>query len=170
MWLSILTLLALCVTLVASTGLVSATRTAARLTDTAVVTGNTFSTGTWCEVTDMYVWDVQFETNLTGGTNPKHKIRIAVDVYSDSDGDCDAEALDGPLNETEVTFELRDDQGAVIVAVSGKTNNNGTYRTGWLTIPGAGTYGGFVTEMTLNGYTWDPTMDRANPSYIVVGA
>jgi len=106
---------------------------------------------------NMYVWDIVFETRTRGPGGSMHDERVAVVVRRDSDADGTAEPTDAPVSGATVMVTVVGSSGTT--TLSGTTDSNGTFRTGWMMNLANGTYTAEATNLTHAAYVWNKELD-----------
>ena len=108
---------------------------------------------------DIYVWDIEFESRTRGKNGVKHDERLAVTIRRDSDNSGTGDISDDVVAGATVTVELLDPSGGTVAIYTGNTTNSGVFRTGYASNLSAGTYVAEVTALTHVSYTWSQDLD-----------
>ena len=111
--------------------------------------------------TDLYVWDISFETRRHWRGN---YVRITVNAKSDSDASGSAIESDAGAAGASVSLRIRDASGVVVATLSGTTDSQGIYNTGWLRLGSSSSYSVNVTDLALAGFAWNPFLDKEDDS------
>jgi hypothetical protein len=107
--------------------------------------------------TQMYVWDIAFESRTRGGkNNPMHDERIVVTIRRDSNASGVAESTDQVVAGASVTVVV---SGPITRVLSGTTDSTGAFRTTWLTGLTPGTYVAEVSALGHGTYAWNHALD-----------
>jgi hypothetical protein len=106
----------------------------------------------------LFVYDIRFESNRGGRDH-----RAVAEIRSDSDGDGKATANDLPIAGVQVTITFA---GETYVEV---TDADGLVRTPWGKNLRSGSYYANVTDLALDGFTWDPLLDLEDDSDDEIG-
>lgn len=108
---------------------------------------------------DMYVWDIAFESRQRGKGGAKHDESISVTIHWDSDADGIAEGADAPVREVTVMLELRDSSGDLVASRTGTTNGEGIFRTNFVNNLPDDTYVAEVTVVSKAEVNWNTNLD-----------
>jgi hypothetical protein len=109
---------------------------------------------------NMYVWDINFESRVKGKNPPSHDERIVVTIRRDSDADGVAEPGDAGVGAASVTVKVWRSNGDLVGSFPpGLTASNGIFKSGWLTNLSNDTYHAEVTELSRSGMTWKQTLN-----------
>jgi hypothetical protein len=106
--------------------------------------------------TDIYVWDIGQANRRRGN---KTDLRIEVDVNRDSNADGLSASSDAGVAQVAVTVQLRNSAGNLIGTYSGLTDENGVFRTNWISGLSAGEYTAEVIDLAHASLDWNHLLD-----------
>ncbi|MCA9191723.1 MAG: S8 family serine peptidase [Planctomycetales bacterium] len=101
---------------------------------------------------ELYVWDIGFDSKSRG---PNTDYRVMVEVHNDSNGDGNPSADDSRAANVQVEVELRSLAGALVQTLTGTTNSQGIFQSGWIRGLSSGQYRAEVVGMVHATFVWN---------------
>ena len=142
-------------TYTANDGTTDSTPATVTITVAAAPTGNS---------SDLYVWDIVFESRTRGKGGAQHSERVTVTIHRDSDADGVAEATDAAAKNVQVMIELSDFVG-IVDSAAGTTNGEGVFRSGSFGPLGDSSYMATVTVLGLDALNWNQALDAPDQQH-----